>query len=163
MKLDLSPYLNLQAHLDATIHTQHGVTRAGTRVKRGLALIVEIAELANETRSFKYWSLKGPSSPEVLLEELSDTIHFTLSLALDLGLTEAIVDNPAPTTDLTTAFIAWTRDAVRLTEDFTVSNYKPCLDAIGTVADLLGLSPEGILDAYNRKNEKNHQRQKEAY
>ncbi len=49
-------------------------------LKRDLALTIELAELANETRCFKYWSSKGPSEREVILEEFVDSIHFLLSL-----------------------------------------------------------------------------------
>ena len=46
-----------------------------------LALLVEISELANETRCFKHWSKKGPSEESVLLEEYVDSLHFFLSIA----------------------------------------------------------------------------------
>ena len=50
--------------------------------EKGLALLIELAELANETRCFKFWSTKGPSDDAVILEEYVDSIHFLLSLVL---------------------------------------------------------------------------------
>ena len=47
-----------------------------------MALLVE-RELANETRSFKFWSTKGPSANEIILEEYVDSIHFLLSLLIE--------------------------------------------------------------------------------
>lgn len=43
-----------------------------------LSLLVEIGELANETRCFKYWSSKSPSEKEVILEEFADVITMVL-------------------------------------------------------------------------------------
>lgn len=51
-----------------------------------LALLVEIGELANETRCFKYWSNKPASEREVILEEYVDGLHFILSIGIDLGI-----------------------------------------------------------------------------
>jgi dimeric dUTPase (all-alpha-NTP-PPase superfamily) len=45
-------------------------------------LIVELAELANEVRSFKFWSYKPPSSKEIILEEYVDGLHFISSFAI---------------------------------------------------------------------------------
>lgn len=47
---------------------------------RKLALLVEVAELANATRCFKYWSNKGPESKERMLDESANCLHFCLSL-----------------------------------------------------------------------------------
>ncbi len=54
--------------------------------KKMLALLVEIGELANETRCFKYWSNKPASEREVILEEYVDGLHFILSIGIDLGI-----------------------------------------------------------------------------
>ena len=54
--------------------------------RKMLALLVEIGELANETRCFKYWSNKPASEREVILEEYVDGLHFILSIGIDLGI-----------------------------------------------------------------------------
>lgn len=57
-----------------------------------LALQVEVSELANATRCFKYWSMKGPEQRERLLEEYADVLHFFLSVGLALGFTPKEVE-----------------------------------------------------------------------
>jgi dimeric dUTPase (all-alpha-NTP-PPase superfamily) len=52
-----------------------------------LALMVETSEMANEIRSFKYWSKKERSPDDVILEEFVDVLHFYLSIANQLGFT----------------------------------------------------------------------------
>jgi Uncharacterized protein conserved in bacteria len=56
-------------------------------VDRLLALSVEVSELANATREFKYWSTKESESKERLLDEFADIIHFVFSVADSLDFT----------------------------------------------------------------------------
>lgn len=57
-----------------------------------LALRVELAEFANETRCFKHWSVRGPSDKETRLEEWVDALHFYLSLFNMYRVTEKAID-----------------------------------------------------------------------
>lgn len=52
-----------------------------------LSLQVEVSELANATRCFKYWSVKGPEPKEKMLDEYADIIHFLLSVGNALEFT----------------------------------------------------------------------------
>jgi dimeric dUTPase (all-alpha-NTP-PPase superfamily) len=162
MRLDLSPLVHYQAQLDDRIHTTHNETRASTRTKRILALMVEIAELANETRSFKYWSVRGANARSELLEEFIDTIHFTLSLGLDLNQHSAIVE-ASPDADLNQLFIDWMQACCTLEHTFDAQHYQALLTYVPRIAATLGFSEAEILASYVAKNEKNHQRQNEAY
>ena len=47
--------------------------------KNKIELLVEIGELANETKCFKYWTTKNPNR-ELVLEEYADCIIMTLCL-----------------------------------------------------------------------------------
>lgn len=163
MKLQLTACSAKQAILDERIMTQHHQTRSSTRLKRILALVVEIGELANETRCFKYWSLKGPSDQDTLLEEFSDTLHFVLSLGLDLGKAELVLDNPPTDLELSELLVLWTQAATDLATHFDEAHFIRCLDLMGQVGDALGFTAQEVLDSYLKKNDKNHQRQNEAY
>ena len=44
------------------------------------ALFTEVAEFANATRCFKYWSKKPAESKERMLDEYVDILHFYLSI-----------------------------------------------------------------------------------
>jgi len=46
--------------------------------KNILELLVEVGELANETRCFKYWSNKKTSSKEIIMDEYADCFLMTL-------------------------------------------------------------------------------------
>ncbi len=54
--------------------------------KKLLALSVEVGELANATKCFKYWSTKKDEGMERILDEYADVLHFLLSVANSLGI-----------------------------------------------------------------------------
>ncbi|MBZ9608654.1 dUTPase [Clostridium estertheticum] len=59
---------------------------------RLLALSCEVSELANATRSFKYWSKKPSESKERVISEYVDVLHFFLSVGNTLGFTPREVE-----------------------------------------------------------------------
>src|SRR5699024_11734252 len=75
----------MQRKLDMYIEENHSLVKEGIFPKKLLALLVELGELANETRCFKFWSTKPPSQKQVILEEYVDVLHFILSLGLEAG------------------------------------------------------------------------------
>ena len=84
--LNLKPLFDAQKALDATIHEQHQTNYAKTHDDRVLALLVELGELANTTRCFKFWSLKGSEVEAIVLDEYADALHFLLSIGIMHGL-----------------------------------------------------------------------------
>ena len=84
MKIELEQLFQSQAELDATIAKNHNVSYASTRHRRIMACYVEIGELANATRCFKYWSNKGSEEEAIVLDEYADGLHFFLSLGIDI-------------------------------------------------------------------------------
>ena len=79
----LKELFELQRKLDQRIIVNHNLQEDFLLKKKILALQVEIGELANETRCFKYWSKKGPSEKSIILEEYVDCIHFILSIGIE--------------------------------------------------------------------------------
>lgn len=71
---------NLLGQSDEATHKQF-------LTERLLALQVEVSELANATRSFKYWSTKASEPKERLLDEFADCMHFLISVGHTLGFT----------------------------------------------------------------------------
>ena len=71
----------MQEVLDDRIIKEHQLEDKNLEENKIFALLVEISELANETRCFKHWSKKGPSEESVILEEYVDSLHFFLSIA----------------------------------------------------------------------------------
>jgi dimeric dUTPase (all-alpha-NTP-PPase superfamily) len=82
MEINFKDIIEAQAILDQTIQTRHQTNYSQIIEELKLALLVELGELANEVRSFKFWSIKPSSKREVVLEEYVDGIHFICSLCI---------------------------------------------------------------------------------
>lgn len=161
--MNLEKLFVMQEELDRFIQTSKGVDE-NLFDKKGLALIVELAELANETRAFKFWSSKGPSDREVILEEYVDSIHFLLSLGIDRDL-NMLSEWPEPMAekDLTAIFLKTNRSILEFMEEYSMSTYQTVWSCYGTIAEILGFSYEDVMKAYVAKNQKNYDRQKDGY
>lgn len=138
-----------------------------------LALLVEVGELANATRCFKHWSLKGPESKERLLDELADCWHFYLSIGNQLNLSYKRTENEdnnihyiAEHELLELIFINIYNDISniaalpipRMKLEYTSAGI--CLHALGMK---LGFTDAEIEQAYLKKHEENYRRQREGY
>ncbi|WP_301110195.1 dUTP diphosphatase [Sporosarcina sp.] len=161
MKLD--KLFEMQRALDTYIQKNH--QPAETFNERGLALAVELAELANETRCFKFWSTKGPSANDVILEEYVDSIHFLLSLGIEKGF-DSLEEWPANAVDeqdLTKLFLQTGRSIYTFLDDLSFENYQAIWVMYGLLAKQLGFTEEQIIQAYIDKNEENYARQRSGY
>lgn len=161
--MNLRNLFEMQAELDRFIQSNRGVEEDVFR-KKSLALLVELAELANETRCFKFWSIKGPSERHVLLEEYVDSIHFLLSLGIekDLDMLE-IWPSAVNHSDLTELFLGTQEKILKFLDNRSMSAYQEVWSWYGGIAAALGFSYEEVLEAYLAKNEENYRRQKEGY
>jgi dimeric dUTPase (all-alpha-NTP-PPase superfamily) len=76
--------------LDEIFHKLYDNYNRNTIEKNILELLVEIGELANETRCFKYWSKKKASEKSTILDEYADVFLMTLYFChmIDLELSE---------------------------------------------------------------------------
>lgn len=161
--MELTTLFKMQRELDAYIQKNQYVTEDVFQEK-GLALLVELSELANETRCFKFWSTKGPSERNIILEEYVDSIHFLLSLGIEKGL-EYLDVWPAGDVEgnLTEVFLQ-TFNAIH---DFLVrkdmESYKDVWIHYGAIAKRLEFTYSEIVEAYIDKNEENYKRQQTGY
>lgn len=161
--MNLSKLFTMQRELDAFIQNNR-VGNADVFQEKGLALLVELAELANETRSFKFWSTKGPSPREVILEEYVDSIHFMLSLGIEKGFDD-MYEWPAGEVsgELTEVFLKTTESILHFLNELTLESYKNMWIHYGAIAQNLGFTHAQIIEAYILKNEENYKRQQEGY
>jgi len=107
--MKLVKLFDAQRKLDEHITRKKGLEGQDLFAKKILALLVELGELANEWRGFKFWSNNQEPrtrhvEPDIehfdktrearwkesnpLLEEYVDCLHFILSIGLELGIDE---------------------------------------------------------------------------
>lgn len=162
MEFQLQELSKMQAVLDQTILDKHNLSSKDTVNERILAFMVELAELANETRCFKYWSLQEASERDVVLEEYVDGIHFLTSLGNELVLENSFVANRV-NVSLTEQFSDIFAKAGNLKNNFN----KECLANLYVkyleLGILLNFTSEDIILAYYKKNQENHKRQEQGY
>lgn len=167
MAMDFEKLYSMQKLLDERIETQHGLQAENLVEKKILALLVEIGELANETRCFKFWSLKPAAPLEKVLEEYVDGLHFILSLGLDLDFTYNPTNNEtkkkAGTGILVEQFLLVFQAVNQFQQKKTIETYNDLFANYLSLGDYLGFTGEKIQQAYIQKNEVNHERQNQNY
>lgn len=160
--MEFKQLFEMQHALDQFIEETQNVQK-DVFEEKGLALLVELSELANETRCFKFWSTKGPSEREVILEEFVDSIHFILSLGNMRGFRLTEWPNLQQKRELTPLFIELTQVVLTFINEQTEASYKALWNNYSVLAYNLGFTVEDILEAYKAKNEKNYERQRSGY
>ena len=163
MKFTFDDLYTQQEELDQYIFDNHDLVRYQTTLDRMLALLVELGELANETRCFKFWSVTPPSKQEVIAGEFVDGIHFLLSLGIDLGDSSKSITSLEIQGDLTDQFLAVYEAVVDLTKQLDDKHYQRAFALFLGIADKLGLDEKQIKEYYNQKNQTNHKRQENNY
>lgn len=161
--MNLEKLFNLQSILDKRIIEEHNLQGKSLFGKKILALQVEVSELANETRCFKFWSNKGPSSKEVILEEFVDCLHFILSIGLEKEYSDLNLNVKLENKELTKKFMHLYLDINDFVVCPTKDNYKTLFEDFLRIGIHLGFSFEEIEAAYLHKNSINHQRQDTGY
>ena len=188
--MNLEKLFKMQKELDERILDRFPELRNENLLdKKILALQVELGELAQNWRGFKYWSedrfprtkafktvdtdMKVKTNP--LLEEYVDCLHFILSIGNDLGMSETITvewiseqgDYSEETT--TDTFICLLQEVAGINtyhQQYVRDKYETAfliLIALGLEERHLGFTWEQIEQAYFAKNEENHQRQENGY
>ena len=161
--MELTELFAMQRQLDAYIEENQEIQEDVFR-RKGLALMVELAELANETRCFKFWSVKGPSERDVLLEEFVDSLHFILSLGIEKNFDSLTEWPPACSgEDLTELFLTTQSAVLDFVADYRMSKYLAVWGWYGAIRDALGFTADEVLEAYMAKNRKNYDRQRQDY
>jgi len=163
MKIELKPLINEQAKLDAHIQTQHQVTYANTRDKRILALLVEIGEMINETKTFKFWSKKPSAEKPIILDEYADGLHFLLSLSIEVQSQKMNYEIQPLHLSLTQATILVFQHVSELSKHWHVKHLESAFQAYLNLIPLLGFTADDVVQAYFKKLGVNYTRQQNAY
>lgn len=158
----LRDYFKKQEELDKAIQEKHNETYESTSKKRLLALLVELGEFANETRCFKFWSYKGPSEKDVILDEYADGLHFFFSLGIPLNATDYEIKDEE-CLDLTSQILKVYALVSALSISYNKDNYVKAFSAYWALLKGLNFTVNDALKAYDKKLEVNYKRQESNY
>lgn len=187
--MNISKLILLQKDLDAVVNKNHPIKKGEDRVANKFnALVVELAEFANEGRWFKFWSDNSEArrykedynletdrfrSFDPLLEEYVDSLHFFLSIAIDEDWEKSLyvpdhwlveLEESGYGGGLPEAFngVIYNLMKSRYTSAASDFHMAYCLFiAIGSMG--FEFTDEVIEEAYIKKNKENHARQQNGY
>jgi len=185
--MNLDKLFKIQAELDNRIVEKKGLQGQDLLDKKILALQVELGELAQNWRGFKFWSedqeprgqaeyleyrctCEGGNrwvNKNPLLEEYVDCLHFILSIGNDLILYKyEYVELVDFTNDIIAQFNAvfrlignWKKEQLLMNNRF----YFEVVNEFLCLGKMLGFTWEQIETAYLEKNKINHERQENGY
>ena len=162
-KIELEELFKAQAQLDATIAQNHNVSYATTRHRRIMACYVEIGELANVTRCFKYWSNKPSEAQDIVLDEYVDGLHFFLSLGIDIKASKRVYHYTKHSDDLTNQILEVYRLASIFLKKQDEKSYVKAFQAFINIVPILKVRWTTIEKAYYKKLGENYHRQDTNY
>jgi len=161
--MNLHKLFQMQDTLDHRIQSEHHLEGVPLLNKKILALQVELGELANETRCFKFWSTKKPSANDVILEEYVDCLHFILSLGLEKSYDNITLNIQNINKELSQQFLNLYVNVADFITSSSIDNYLNIFNNFLGLGNSLGFSDEEIENAYLYKNKINHERQDNGY
>ena len=160
--MNLKPLFKKQKELDEYIYEKNNVTAEEIFKKKIVAFLDELFELANELQFFKYWKDEIVIDRQRAIEEYIDVIHFTLSIANDLGVHEHKYVKTQPR-DLNDLVIGITNLATVISISKDKEHVKSLINNVIALGYQLGLTEETVLSAYDEKNAINYERQNSNY
>ena len=144
--------------LDDIFHNLYDNRSKGTIEKNIVELLVEIGELANETRCFKYWSNKRPSAKDVLLDEYADCFQMSLCFCnikdIDLNDTFPTIDEKDMVAQFKQLYVTVSSLDINLDKD----TLKLILSNLVNLGKLLNFSDDDIINGCLKKIERNKTR-----
>ncbi|RKQ29928.1 dUTP diphosphatase [Oceanobacillus halophilus] len=161
--MDWDELFTMQRQLDKYIEENHDLSNTNLFEHKYLALLVELGELANETRCFKFWSNKPRNESNIILEEYVDGIHFILSLGLEKGYRFKSKKLDETTKTETEQFNEVFDACTTFKKSASKENYESLFSTYLQLGQLLGFSELDIQNAYYKKNEINYERQDKGY
>ncbi len=164
MKYDFTTQAIKQKELDAFIKDNAEIrSEQSYWENRIIALMVELGEVSNEIRFFKYWSKKPASEKEVIIDELVDCLHFAFSLGNTLENDQWVIGMGDMKRPMPIIYFELVGKLQRLVHEKDVTLFRSMLFNLCEIAYYLSYSMEDIEIAYNKKNKINYERQNSGY
>ena len=150
--------------LDDIFMNKYMDTESSYYEKNCLKLIVEIGELANESKCFKYWTVKKPDK-ELVLEEFADTLLMVLYMFNIYNVDSVSTIDVDMSLNVLVEFNILIRMCTNLMnkDDINELYLKEIFTRLIHIGKLLGLSENEIIDACYKKIFKNEERLNSNY
>lgn len=161
--IDWNKFLEGQKKLDSYIFDLKKTSYLETSNERLLALVVELNELANSSKVFKFWSLKDGDKAH-MLDEFADVLHFILSFFIEKNIDPSdIIFNPSISKNKQEMTILFLELISSFNKDISDLEFKSWVQRFLNLGGFLGFSWKEIEDAYWAKWQVNVDRQNKGY
>ena len=118
--------------------------------KNCIELLVELGEFINETKCFKYWSIKQPNMDNVL-EEYADCITMTLSFFTHLNVEFESIPKHSDTNDIFILINEIFKDATNMIDNGNGDLIKKIFSNLLYLGELLNLNKQDIYNVCYKK------------
>ncbi|MCI1944630.1 dUTP diphosphatase [Clostridium luticellarii] len=146
--MNLTKLFELQENLDQRIKKNISIDKTSLISKKTLALQVKMAELANETRCFNFWSTNTTINRNLILKNYINSLCFILTLGIEKGFTDIAIKIKPNEYDTTAQFLNLYIDI----NDFVISSskdhYITLFEDFISLGNKLGFSLKEIENAY---------------
>ncbi len=164
MKYDFTLQAEKQLELDAFIKDNAEIKSEQQYWEdRIIALLVELGEVSNEIRFFKYWSKKPASEKEIIIDELVDCLHFAFSLGNTINNDRWVFATDDMKRPMNLIYFDIVGKLHKMVHDQSPELFRSMLFNLVEIAWYLGYSMEDIEIAYDKKNAVNYERQNSGY
>ena len=155
---------NRNKKLDDIFMSKYMYTEDKLYEKNCLELIVELCELANESKCFKYWTVKKPDK-ELVLEEFADSLLMVLYVFNTYNIDRVSTINVDNSCDILVEFNVLIRMCTNLMDKNNINELflKEVFTRLIHIGKLLELNDDEIVDACYKKIIKNEERLNSEY
>ena len=148
---EYSKILKINKELDKVFITKYGDDKEYYQ-KNCIALLVELGEFINETKCFKYWSIKSPIKEKVL-EEYADCITMCLSFFYTFNIEIDNIPNHFDTENILLLINEIFKDTTCMFKDGNDKLAKKIFSNLVYLGKLFGYQEKEIYDACYKKME----------
>ena len=150
--------------LDDIFMNKYMDTESSYYEKNCLELIVEIGELANESKCFKYWTVRNPDK-ELVLEEYADCLLMVLYMFNTYNVDSVSTIDVDNSCDILEEFNVLIRMCTNLMDKNNINELflKEIFTRLFHIGKLLELNDDEIIDACYKKIIKNEERLNSDY
>lgn len=146
--MNIVKLFELQENLNKRIKNNISIKKGSLISKETLALQVKMAELANETQCFNFWSNTVTANKDLILKEYINSLNFILTLGLEKEFTDIKINIKANDGDITSQFLNLYIDI----NDFIVcsskDHYITLFEDFLSLGNSLGFSTKIIENAF---------------
>jgi dimeric dUTPase (all-alpha-NTP-PPase superfamily) len=150
--MNIVKLFELQENLNSRIRNNISIKKDSLISKETLALQVKMAELANETQCFNFWSNDVTANKDLILKEYINSLNFILTLGLEKEFTDIKINVKNNDGDITSQFLNLYIDI----NDFIVcsskDHYITLFEDFLSLGYSLGFSTKIIENAYYSKH-----------